>query len=186
MGSLPGPEVRTIPCQGYALARGYASLLNRGADVVVPAGLAWQMARGSPPIPAACAAAIDAEYEGEPNVLAALPALPLTPSDPAIARWEGDAAGLGLYRDKGPNYTSPYCDNNCTIDHHASELGMCVRGGGFSGAVARGQQGRHDGRPTTRPSSAPSGTIPPPPHGAPPSTDIHPPSAPRAPSAPQR
>ena len=35
-----------------------------------------------------------------------------------------EASAQLLFRDKGPDYDSGYCDNGCTIDHHASALGM--------------------------------------------------------------
>lgn len=114
-------KIETQVCQAYAIARASAESLRRGADVLVPAGLAWQIARGSEPIPADCKAAIDAEYpDGGP--LEHLP-LPLQASNPSDSRWKGSAAEK-LFRDLGPNYTSPYCPGNCTNDHHPSILGM--------------------------------------------------------------
>ena len=115
-------KVRDIGCQGYALARGSAETLEYGTDVLVPAGLAWQMARGSPAIPAYCKTAIDAEYD----VKGALHSLnlPLYPTNHSDARWATMEAATELYRDLGPTYQSPYCDNNCHVDHHPSILGM--------------------------------------------------------------
>lgn len=113
-------KVSDSPCQGYALARAYAETLLHGADVVVPAGLAWQAARGSPEIPTACQAAIDAEY-ATAGILSKLD-LPLRAADPLDARWKGPEEAKRLFRDKGSNYTSKYCggDEGCHIDHHAS------------------------------------------------------------------
>ena len=119
-------KVREVPCQAYALARAYADTLNHGVDVLVPAGLAWQAAIGSPSIPQECKNAIDNEYPTDDqnvNVLDQLD-LPLPLTNPSDARWTDMQARLALYRDKGPAYKSPYCTNGCTIDHHPSILGM--------------------------------------------------------------
>eukprot|EP00932_Pfiesteria_piscicida_P001818 SRR837773.11768.p2 GENE.SRR837773.11768~~SRR837773.11768.p2 ORF type:complete len:232 (+),score=20.39 SRR837773.11768:392-1087(+) len=80
-------KIQSSPCQGYALASAAASGLRFGGDVLIPAGLAWQVARGSEPIPRACKAAIDDEYAGVPQ-LGALE-LPLQTSDPSAVRWRG-------------------------------------------------------------------------------------------------
>ena len=40
------------------------------------------------------------------------------------ARWASPEAALALYRDLGPDYVSPYCDDGCHVDHHPSILGM--------------------------------------------------------------
>lgn len=114
-------KVATQSCQAYSLARGVAETLRFGADVVVPAGLAWQIARGSEPIPSECKALIDAEYP-DAGPLASLD-LPLKASNPDDALWRGRAAEQ-LFRNLGPNYTSPYCPWNCTNDHHPSIIGM--------------------------------------------------------------
>jgi hypothetical protein len=57
-------KVDSFECMGYAVARGYMEQLARpgGADLVAPCGVAWQVARGAPPTPAACKTAIDQEY----------------------------------------------------------------------------------------------------------------------------
>lgn len=111
-----------VPCQGYALARGYEATLAHGADVLVPAGLAQQAARGSPDIPAVCKAAVDAEHPaGMP--LSRL-TLPLQLRNKTDAKWADMQAALGLFRDKGPDYVSKYCDNGCHVDHHASATAM--------------------------------------------------------------
>lgn len=113
-------KVHTSPCQGYALARAYAETLLHGADVVVPAGLAWQAARGSPEVPPACRTLVDAEYATE-GILSKLD-LPLRAANPLDARWRDMQDAKRLYRDKGPDYVSKYCgdDEGCHIDHHAS------------------------------------------------------------------
>ena len=113
------------PCQSYALARGYAAALAHGADVLVPAGLAQAAARGAPPIPADCKAAIDGEYDGEYGdgdgpLGALLSELPLRAAD-ADARWRG-ARAQRLFNHLGSNYTSAFCDDGCHIDHHPSIL----------------------------------------------------------------
>jgi len=115
-------KVRQVPCQGYALARGTAETLEHGADVLVPAGLAWQVARGSPAIPRACKGSIDNEYQAA-GALESLH-LPLYPRERSDARWASPEAALALYRNLGPDYVSPYCDDGCHVDHHPSILGM--------------------------------------------------------------
>jgi len=56
-------KLNSFGCASYALARGYLGASTRpGVDLVVPAGLSWQVARGLRDIPAQCKAAIDAEY----------------------------------------------------------------------------------------------------------------------------
>eukprot|EP01049_Picozoa_sp_SAG25_P002947 SAG25_NODE_160_length_13390_cov_9.002708_15_plen_204_part_00 len=72
-------------CQGYAIGRGYASLLERpapptaaglpssGVGLVAPAGLAWQVARGARPPSSACLRAVDAQYNGGGSSGGALP-----------------------------------------------------------------------------------------------------------------
>jgi hypothetical protein len=113
-------KTNSVACQTYALARGYAESLHHGADVLVPAGLAWQVARGSEPLPQECKEAVDSEYS-DAGPLASLE-LPLKAKDETHAMWKGDAA-LKLFRDLGPSYQSKYCKGS-HIDHHASELGM--------------------------------------------------------------
>mmetsp|Transcript_140364 Transcript_140364/g.448635 ORF Transcript_140364/g.448635 Transcript_140364/m.448635 type:complete len:494 (-) Transcript_140364:77-1558(-) len=115
-----GPTVRDQACQAYSLASGAASGLRFGGDVLVPAGLAWQVARGSPAIPGECKRTIDEQYGGYPQ-LSALK-LPLRASNESAVRWRGKD-GMKLYRDKGPKYKSPYCED-CAIDLHASAAGM--------------------------------------------------------------
>lgn len=113
----------SVPCMTYALARGYAETLRAGADVLVPAGLAWLAARGAPPIPDVCRASIDAEYSDGAGALSRLP-LPLRASTPSDARWSDDVASRQLYRDKGPTYKSRFCGRGCHVDHHASAISM--------------------------------------------------------------
>jgi len=113
--------VETHACQSYSLARGYSESLTNGARVVVPAGLAWEAARGSEPLPEVCRATIDSAYGG-PGRLAGLE-LPLRVQNQSYARFKGSEAHR-LYRDKGPTYTSPFCDDACHHDHHASAQGM--------------------------------------------------------------
>eukprot|EP00965_Chrysotila_dentata_P055085 1827695-Pleurochrysis_carterae.AAC.1 len=108
-------------CQAYALARGYASTLDHGADVLVPAGLAWLAARGAPPIAKACRDAIDAEYEGERDYLADI-SLPIRVRNPEDARWDTLLAARSLYNYLGPNSNSTYCTDGCDRDHHPSAL----------------------------------------------------------------
>mmetsp|Transcript_51489 Transcript_51489/g.165379 ORF Transcript_51489/g.165379 Transcript_51489/m.165379 type:complete len:498 (-) Transcript_51489:156-1649(-) len=115
-----GPTVRDQACQAYSLASGAASGLRFGGDVLVPAGLAWQVARGSPAIPRGCRRAIDEEYGGYPQ-FGDLD-LPLRARNESAVRWRGED-GMHLFRDKGPKYRSKYCVD-CTIDHHASAAGM--------------------------------------------------------------
>lgn len=119
-------KTKTFACQGYANAQGAASSMAHGGDVLVPAGLAWQMARGADgDIPAECKKLVDKEYGMKPPLNLSLP---LAPSDPSLAMWSGEERGKELYRDKGPNYTSSkYCRpeaENCHVDHHASAEGM--------------------------------------------------------------
>merc|ERR1740121_424202 len=115
-------KVKNFACQGYAIAQGAASTLGKGADVVVPAGLAWQAARGSPAIDESCKQEVDEEYDVLPLELD----LPLPPSNEEHARWSAnETVAAGLYRDKGPSYTSGFRRNpDIHVDHHASELGM--------------------------------------------------------------
>lgn len=114
-------QTHTVACMTYALARGYAETLSAGADVLVPAGLAWLTARGAPPIPEGCRASIDEEYPDGAGVLAHLP-LPLRASTPSDARWSDDVAAQRLFRDKGPTYRSRFCGAGCHVDHHASAI----------------------------------------------------------------
>merc|ERR1719401_1861558 len=112
----------TSSCQGYALARGYAEALGHGADILVPAGLGWEAARGSREVPSDCKALVDGEYSG-PSVLDSI-ALPLRLINDSNARWTGEAAHK-LYRRRGPDYdASKYCSDGCRHDHHASPPGM--------------------------------------------------------------
>jgi len=113
-------QVATHPCQAYALARGYAESLRHGAQVLIPAGLAWEAARGSEPIPQACREAVDANYGG-PGPLAGLE-LPLRAANAEDARWRGEGAH-DLYRFAGPDFNSFYCTDGCHHDHHPSALG---------------------------------------------------------------
>mmetsp|Transcript_159720 Transcript_159720/g.512465 ORF Transcript_159720/g.512465 Transcript_159720/m.512465 type:complete len:367 (-) Transcript_159720:70-1170(-) len=114
-------SVDTHPCQSYSLARGYAESLTNGATVLVPAGLAWEAARGSEPLAKACRANIDSAYGG-PGKLAGLE-LPLRVRNQSYARFKG-AEAHRLYRDLGLFYQSPYCNDGCHHDHHASARGM--------------------------------------------------------------
>lgn len=117
----------TFACQGYALAKGYAAVrAATGADVLVPAGLAWQAARGWPSIHPRCREAVDAGFERFPppdvdpdrrrTPPPPLPPIPMTgrarPDEARTARWAGgEAAAVPLYRDKGPGYASKYCSS---------------------------------------------------------------------------
>jgi len=58
-------SVQSFACMGYSLARAYLSAIggNHGADMVAPAGLAWQIVRGVEHIPSDCKALIDKEYD---------------------------------------------------------------------------------------------------------------------------
>lgn len=94
-----------FPCMGYSLARGYLHTLTRGADMVVPCGLAWQIVRAVPEIPAGCKALIDAQFASPLKTLT----LPL-PHKP-----EAELPGFLLYRllgnnqiDKHPNVAGQY------------------------------------------------------------------------------
>lgn len=116
-------------CQAYSLARAYASLLNHGADVFIPAGIANIASRGAQEIPADCKALIDSEYD-EPFPFADLD-LPLK-SNPADARWIGKG-GHKLFRDLGHvvknragenGYCNDGAENGCTHDMHASAISM--------------------------------------------------------------
>jgi len=109
-------------CQAYSLARAAAQTLRHGADVVVPAGFAWQAVRGSPDIPVECRALIDVEYPDE-GPLASLQ-LPLAAKDPADALFTTQESALNLFRDKGPAYFSKFCNDGCHVDQHASINGM--------------------------------------------------------------
>ena len=116
-------KVHTVPCMTYALARAYAETLCHGADVMLPAGLAWLAARGAPAIPARCKAEIDDEYKDGAGRLRALD-LPLK-AKPADMKWNSSLLAQQLFRDRGPDYDSKYCsDSDCNVDHHASPLGM--------------------------------------------------------------
>eukprot|EP00466_Bigelowiella_natans_P005006 jgi/Bigna1/131946/aug1.16_g6654 len=58
-------SVQSFECMGYAVARGYLDTMEHFRHYihgVVPAGLAWQVVRGSTEIPGDCKEAIDAEY----------------------------------------------------------------------------------------------------------------------------
>lgn len=115
-------KVKNFACQGYAVAQGAASGLALGVDVLVPAGLAWQAARGSPAIDPSCKQEVDEEYDNQPPLNLSLP---LPPSQEQYVRWKGEQEGSLLYRDLGPNYTSVYSHSeNIHVDHHASALGM--------------------------------------------------------------
>lgn len=107
-------------CQSYSLARGYADGLRYGAQVFVPAGLAWQMARGSFVLPPACKEQVDLEYDVE-GPLSNMQ-LPLKASNVSNVLWKGDR-GLKLFRYMGPDYISPYCQD-CHVDHHPSATGV--------------------------------------------------------------
>jgi len=111
----------THPCQAYSLARGYSELLDYGAKVVVPSGLAWEAARGSEPIPEDCKAAIDAQFP-DAGPLANLD-LPLKPKNESLALFRGTKAH-DLFRFCGPDYNSSYCDDGCHHDHHPSVIGQ--------------------------------------------------------------
>uniref|UniRef100_A0A6U6P815 SGNH hydrolase-type esterase domain-containing protein n=1 Tax=Zooxanthella nutricula TaxID=1333877 RepID=A0A6U6P815_9DINO len=115
-------KVHDFPCQTYAIAQGAASALGAGGgDVLVPAGLAWQVARGSPEPSRACVASVNEEYGGRPTLNVTLP---LRARDPSNARWKDYKAAQRLYRDKGPDYVSTYCPGDCTVDQHPSAAGM--------------------------------------------------------------
>ena len=94
--------VRSFECMGYSLARGYLSMLQTGADLVAPCGLAWQVVRGSVEIPSDCAAAIDSQYDAPLGL-----ALPFQVA-------AGQLPDLMLYRkyasqiDKHPNVAGQY------------------------------------------------------------------------------
>jgi len=115
-------KVKNFACQGYAIAQGAATALWHGADVLVPAGLAWQAARGTPEIDASCKKEIDEEYNMK------LPlnlTLPLPASNTKFARWSGEQLGSQMYRYMGPDYISKFTlSPDIHVDHHASELGM--------------------------------------------------------------
>lgn len=56
--------IESFACMGYAVARGYLAAVERSsADLVAPAGLAWQAAHGVREVPASCKAHIDAQYD---------------------------------------------------------------------------------------------------------------------------
>lgn len=75
-GDAAANHINSFACMTYAMAQGYYSAARReGADLVVPAGLAWLAAQGVSSIPETCRAAIDAEYT-EPHELVLLPAHP--------------------------------------------------------------------------------------------------------------
>mmetsp|Transcript_118764 Transcript_118764/g.298696 ORF Transcript_118764/g.298696 Transcript_118764/m.298696 type:complete len:466 (+) Transcript_118764:61-1458(+) len=114
-------SIATHPCQGYSLARGYAEMLEYGAKVLVPSGVAWEAARGSEPIPQQCKAAIDAEFPS-PGPLANL-SLPLKLEDETLAQWRG-ARAQELFLYHGPDYNSTFCDDGCKVDNHPSALGQ--------------------------------------------------------------
>jgi hypothetical protein len=124
--------------RGYALAKGYAAVrAATGADALVPAGLAWQAARGWQPIGERCREVVDAGFESFGGSLSSssssspspppppLPPIPLLPPNgddrgsvgesaggASLARWSGgEAGGVPLYRDKGPAFTSKYCSS---------------------------------------------------------------------------
>jgi len=114
-------KVKNFACQGYAVAQGAATAFSHGANVLVPAGLAWQAARGSPAIDQSCKQEVDEEYDMKPPLN-----LPLPPSQLEFARWSGgEQEGSLLYRDLGPNYTSQYSYSpDIHVDNHPSALGM--------------------------------------------------------------
>jgi len=117
-------KINSAPCQGYALAQGIASGLQHGGDVVVPAGFAWLVARGSPEIPSSCKDEIDQEYDFAPP-LANLDMV-LNASNARNVRWSTPEEAIKLYRYRGPDYKSKFCEDlpNCHVDHHPSEVGM--------------------------------------------------------------
>lgn len=113
-------KVKDFACQGYAIAQGAASTFGKGLDVLVPAGLAWQAARGSPAVDRSCKAEVDAEYDMQPPLK-----LPLPASKKRFARWQDERRGSLLYLDKGPDYVSKYSTSpDIHVDNHASALGM--------------------------------------------------------------
>eukprot|EP00854_Cymbomonas_tetramitiformis_P000900 gene900-1413_t len=113
--------VHSVPCQTYALARGYEEMLDHGAEVLVPAGLAWHAARGEAAPEERCRELIDAEYTSTSR----LPPLPLrdrvNATEEAIeAPWAGEKS-LQLFRYTG--HATKYC-GECHVDHHGSALGI--------------------------------------------------------------
>eukprot|EP00658_Telonema_sp_P-2_P078599 TRINITY_DN7398_c0_g1_i4.p1 TRINITY_DN7398_c0_g1~~TRINITY_DN7398_c0_g1_i4.p1 ORF type:complete len:511 (-),score=85.71 TRINITY_DN7398_c0_g1_i4:41-1573(-) len=114
------PKVENFECQSYAQARGTANAAREsGADVVVPAGIAWQMARRITSIPQSCIDLIDAEYSSPAS--SQLPLMPL----PLIQGHEDSypANLYQMYRWLGEGYNSSWCAD-CHNDHHASVIGM--------------------------------------------------------------
>lgn len=93
----------SFECMGYSLARGYLGPATKGADLVVPCGLAWQVVRGSRAIPAGCKALADAQYSAP------------FPLDVPFQVEGGALDGFLLYRklkhgviDKHPNVAGQY------------------------------------------------------------------------------
>ena len=109
------------------------------------------MARGSPAIPCTCKGSIDKEYQAAgalyslhlplyprercrsclPHLRVCIfadlvfrPSCLTIPRARSDARWASPEAALALYRNLGPDYVSPYCDDGCHVDHHPSILGM--------------------------------------------------------------
>eukprot|EP00930_Biecheleria_cincta_P096367 TRINITY_DN88228_c0_g1_i1.p1 TRINITY_DN88228_c0_g1~~TRINITY_DN88228_c0_g1_i1.p1 ORF type:complete len:426 (-),score=54.94 TRINITY_DN88228_c0_g1_i1:4-1227(-) len=96
--------VASFPCMGYALARGYTSALSlTEADLVSPAGLAWQVVKGIKSIPSDCKAAIDQQFPGVTMDMAFPPILNVTDFPPLdlniwdLTLWDKHASIVGQY-----------------------------------------------------------------------------------------
>ena len=95
-------------CMGYALARGYLYALNKGADMVAPCGLAWQLVRAVLQIPAECKALVDAQYSLPLNLTVPIPHAPAGAALPGFLLYRFVGAGKKRTIDKHPNVAGQY------------------------------------------------------------------------------
>lgn len=61
--------VWSFDCMGYALTRGVLSTgVKKYVDMIVPAGLAWQILRGATTVPPSCKEAVDRQFSQPPEI----------------------------------------------------------------------------------------------------------------------
>jgi len=120
-----GSKVGSFDCMTYSVSRGYLEAFRQsGVDVIVPCGMAWQVARGSTSVPAACRAAVDKEYSAPMELT-----LPL-----AVGAHE-DTSGITMYLklsngawDKHPSMAGQYLNalTFYSVLFNASPLGAAA------------------------------------------------------------
>mmetsp|Transcript_139261 Transcript_139261/g.444421 ORF Transcript_139261/g.444421 Transcript_139261/m.444421 type:complete len:521 (+) Transcript_139261:3-1565(+) len=83
--------VSTFGCAGYTISRAYFEAGQRhGVDMVVPAGLAWQVALGLQAIPESCRASVDKEYSKPSPLRLPLPFYPSAVPDVQLYMMHAD------------------------------------------------------------------------------------------------